>query len=410
MEGFLVLGVLWAVVLGAIGYWIAGEKNRDGVEGAALGCLLGPLGLIIEAVLPTGDVPSAPVARSNDSTSSLPARNSNPPRTKYSEWQVLYVPFDYVLDPEDSRKAKGADGPPPGWLKFDDKTGTANLIASMSGAEVHYFHERGYRVVEAVWKPGSKPTALAAFGDPSKTYDLMWPDYPRINWSSAVGQDGTSEPLPTADDVPDLLTPVEPARPHSVSDGGKDESDVVEQAASTAADRPTKDCPDCAESILEAARVCRFCRYEFWPADAPRPEPSGDGPEADESESLPGDSTAAEVVADADTHVTGEDAPHQTQPTTRQPPPPAPEPDAPAAQVETPPPPAPPPSDAPPPPSYPPRPPAGQPAPPPYPPEQPYAPPPPGWQPPPLGRPPGQVPPGQGPWPPTPRPPDQPRE
>jgi hypothetical protein len=27
----------------------------------------------------------------------------------------------------------------------------------------------------------------------------------------------------------------------------------------------TKVCPDCAERIKAAARVCRFCRYEFWP-------------------------------------------------------------------------------------------------------------------------------------------------
>lgn len=28
----------------------------------------------------------------------------------------------------------------------------------------------------------------------------------------------------------------------------------------------TKPCPDCAETVLAAARVCRFCRYEFWSA------------------------------------------------------------------------------------------------------------------------------------------------
>ncbi len=30
-----------------------------------------------------------------------------------------------------------------------------------------------------------------------------------------------------------------------------------------------KVCPDCAESVQPAARICRFCGYEF----APRPEP-----------------------------------------------------------------------------------------------------------------------------------------
>jgi hypothetical protein len=30
--------------------------------------------------------------------------------------------------------------------------------------------------------------------------------------------------------------------------------------------RPTKRCPDCAEEVLADARICRFCRHEFWPA------------------------------------------------------------------------------------------------------------------------------------------------
>ena len=28
----------------------------------------------------------------------------------------------------------------------------------------------------------------------------------------------------------------------------------------------TKVCPDCAETVQAAARICRFCRYEFAPA------------------------------------------------------------------------------------------------------------------------------------------------
>lgn len=41
------------VVTGAVGSWIAAQKNRPGGEGFALGFFFGPLGLIIEALLPT---------------------------------------------------------------------------------------------------------------------------------------------------------------------------------------------------------------------------------------------------------------------------------------------------------------------------------------------------------------------
>lgn len=32
--------------------------------------------------------------------------------------------------------------------------------------------------------------------------------------------------------------------------------------------KDTKVCPDCAETIKAGARICRFCRHEFWPATA----------------------------------------------------------------------------------------------------------------------------------------------
>jgi len=61
-----VLIVFW-LVFAAVGYWISGQKNCEGSEGCLLGLLLGPIGLLIEAVLPTiprqaapGNQPSTP--------------------------------------------------------------------------------------------------------------------------------------------------------------------------------------------------------------------------------------------------------------------------------------------------------------------------------------------------------------
>ena len=50
----LLVGVLVAVlVFGGLGVWVASVKHRSSSEGALLGGLLGPLGVIIEALLPS---------------------------------------------------------------------------------------------------------------------------------------------------------------------------------------------------------------------------------------------------------------------------------------------------------------------------------------------------------------------
>ena len=48
-----------AVVLGGLSAWIAGEKHRGFGEGLLLGFLFGPLGVLVEALLPTGSPPKA---------------------------------------------------------------------------------------------------------------------------------------------------------------------------------------------------------------------------------------------------------------------------------------------------------------------------------------------------------------
>lgn len=44
-----------AVVSACIGIYVAYQKRRSPLEGAILGALLGPVGVLIESVLPTGN-------------------------------------------------------------------------------------------------------------------------------------------------------------------------------------------------------------------------------------------------------------------------------------------------------------------------------------------------------------------
>lgn len=48
--------VLW-VIFALVGAVVAKNKNRNTGEGCALGCLLGPIGVLIEALLPS-EVPT----------------------------------------------------------------------------------------------------------------------------------------------------------------------------------------------------------------------------------------------------------------------------------------------------------------------------------------------------------------
>jgi len=53
MEWVVFFGFI-AVVFAVLGAYIAAQKNRDQGEGLLLGCLFGPLGVLIEALLPIG--------------------------------------------------------------------------------------------------------------------------------------------------------------------------------------------------------------------------------------------------------------------------------------------------------------------------------------------------------------------
>jgi hypothetical protein len=396
MELFIV--VIWAAVFGGVGYWIATQKRRSEVEGVALGCLLGPIGWIIEAVLPTGEPPATRSAQSDE--------------TPTQRWA-----------------SSGPAAPSPSWMRLQGDTPDEALAAAQRTEEKEYA-ARGYRVVEAAWLDGEVPTIGIALGDPEREYAKVFTGRIPVEWQStitdtALATPGAADDEAAAEAADAAVGTTERAHDPVSSD---DERKVAVAPGSVARDdgRATKDCPDCAETILEAARICRFCRYEFWPEGAPPPASSSGVVDEAGVTSWSEDSTAAGAApeADAGTQATDQDSsPEPAEPEAlQQEPPTEPAPSVaeplPAAggagaqmgDERRPPAPSQPSYAPPPPPPYAPPPaappPSGQPPPPPY-----APPPPPTWQPP-QGQPPGQAPPGQGPgpWSPPPPPPDWPRQ
>ena len=55
MESLIIVGLLLAV-FGCFGAWVAVQKQRGTTEGIILGLLFGPLGVLVEALLPQGNV------------------------------------------------------------------------------------------------------------------------------------------------------------------------------------------------------------------------------------------------------------------------------------------------------------------------------------------------------------------
>jgi hypothetical protein len=52
VAGFIFAAVLWVVLFGWLGAWVASQCGRSPGEGFKLGVVFGPLGAIIEALLP----------------------------------------------------------------------------------------------------------------------------------------------------------------------------------------------------------------------------------------------------------------------------------------------------------------------------------------------------------------------
>jgi hypothetical protein len=56
----LILGGFYFAIVGGFGAYVAVQKNRAGAEGLLLGLLFGPLGVLVEACLPTVPPPAPP--------------------------------------------------------------------------------------------------------------------------------------------------------------------------------------------------------------------------------------------------------------------------------------------------------------------------------------------------------------
>ena len=123
----------------------------------------------------------------------------------------------------------------------------------------------GQVLVEAVWQDSTCQRLGLAFGEPGVKYARKWPN---------------------GDDVKDSIVPPEPEQPPeqpapqppldlaaSPAPASGSVLPPPESSVSEAAERPTKKCPDCAETVLRDARICRFCRYEF---DKPEEHPLWD--------------------------------------------------------------------------------------------------------------------------------------
>jgi hypothetical protein len=97
----LLLVLLWAVFAG-FGSWVARQKNRSPVEGATLGFLFGPIGVIVEAVLPQGQ--DKPKTRRDDLDDAEPAPDFSAfgqaqPKPPKQVWEIPKVRQEPEIKP-----------------------------------------------------------------------------------------------------------------------------------------------------------------------------------------------------------------------------------------------------------------------------------------------------------------------
>jgi len=108
----LILLLVVAAVFGGLGVYIANEKHRDGGEGFALGFFFGPLGCLIEAILPSqsGPAPTGYELDSDPVPTRQPVRAVAPPPAKPKPlgkvWMPCEMPADWTDGPDRKRPSR----------------------------------------------------------------------------------------------------------------------------------------------------------------------------------------------------------------------------------------------------------------------------------------------------------------
>lgn len=77
-DAFLIVVLFWAIVGALLGWYVANQKGRSASEGVILGFLLGLVGVVIEALLPTRTERVAAVSGPTTRYPSVPQRPSWP--------------------------------------------------------------------------------------------------------------------------------------------------------------------------------------------------------------------------------------------------------------------------------------------------------------------------------------------
>jgi hypothetical protein len=72
----IVIWIVFALIFGTLGGWIASQKGREVGEGVLLGSLFGPLGVIIEACLPQATAEAKEEAQAQRSMAQSYARSA----------------------------------------------------------------------------------------------------------------------------------------------------------------------------------------------------------------------------------------------------------------------------------------------------------------------------------------------